>query len=183
MGQEALQRHATGMSFREANAGPGLDMQMSSAGFQQDIKVDWTNGLIFGGNQNNCGTWMDKMGESDRANSKGVPGTPRDGSAIEIAGLLYSTLVWISKLHNEGKYKYAGVSTTAPDLKVITFADWASPSRPTSKGATTYLSMPRTTRITTSIPRLSTVVVSTRTYTRAARNTKTISCAPTSPSQ
>merc|ERR1712230_56438 len=124
--QEALQRHATGMSFREANAGPGLDMQMSSAGFQQDIKVDWTNGLIFGGNQNNCGTWMDKMGESDRANSKGVPGTPRDGSAIEIAGLLYSTLVWISKLHNEGKYKYAGVSTTAPDLKVITFADWAS---------------------------------------------------------
>ncbi|KAH6709101.1 putative glycogen debranching enzyme [Leptodontidium sp. MPI-SDFR-AT-0119] len=124
--QEALQRHATGMSFREANAGPGLDMQMSSAGFQQDIKVDWTNGLIFGGNQNNCGTWMDKMGESATANSKGVPGTPRDGSAIEIAGLLYSTLVWVSKLHDEGKYKYAGVSTTSPDLKVITFANWAS---------------------------------------------------------
>ncbi|KAK2628285.1 hypothetical protein QTJ16_002931 [Diplocarpon rosae] len=124
--QEALQRHATGMSFREANAGPDLDMQMSSEGFQQDIKVDWTNGLVFGGNQSNCGTWMDKMGESLTANSKGVPGTPRDGSAIEIAGLLYSTLIWVAKLHKEGKYMYAGVSTSQPDLKVITFNDWAS---------------------------------------------------------
>ncbi|PBP17319.1 glycogen debranching enzyme [Diplocarpon rosae] len=124
--QEALQRHATGMSFREANAGPDLDMQMSSEGFQQDIKVDWTNGLVFGGNQSNCGTWMDKMGESSTANSKGVPGTPRDGSAIEIAGLLYSTLIWVAKLHKEGKYMYAGVSTSQPDLKVITFNDWAS---------------------------------------------------------
>jgi glycogen debranching enzyme len=123
--QEALQRHATGMSFREANAGPGLDMQMSSEGFQQDIKVDWSTGIVFGGNQNNCGTWMDKMGESEKAGSKGVPGTPRDGAAVEITGLLYSTLAWVAKLHKEGQYKYAGVSTTAPDLKVITFADWA----------------------------------------------------------
>lgn len=123
--QEALQRHATGMSFREANAGPNLDMQMSSEGFQQDIKVDWETGIIFGGNQNNCGTWMDKMGESERAGSKGVPGTPRDGAAVEITGLLYSALKWVAKLHKEGKYKYAGVSTTAPDLKVITFSTWA----------------------------------------------------------
>ena len=113
------------MKFREANAGPGLDMQMSSNGFNQEIKVDWENGLIFGGNQDNCGTWMDKMGESDCANSKGVPGTPRDGAAIEITGLLYSTLVWLSKLHEEGKYKYTGVSAPVEDPKVITFGDWA----------------------------------------------------------
>jgi glycogen debranching enzyme len=123
--QEALQRHASGMEFREANAGPGLDMQMSSKGFDQKIEVDWNTGLIFGGNQYNCGTWMDKMGESDRANSKGVPGTPRDGAAIEITGLLYSTLLWVSKLHKEEKYKYAGVSVNHPDIKVISFGDWA----------------------------------------------------------
>ncbi|TVY68815.1 Glycogen debranching enzyme [Lachnellula suecica] len=124
--QEALQRHASGMKFREANAGPHLDMQMKSEGFDQHIYVDWSNGFIFGGNQHNCGTWMDKMGESERANSKGVPGTPRDGAAIEITGLHYSALAWLAKLHKEGKYKYAGVSTTSPDHKVITLADWAA---------------------------------------------------------
>jgi len=62
--QEVLQRHASGISFREHNAGPNLDMQMQDQGFQIDIHVDWKTGLIHGGNQFNCGTWMDKMGES-----------------------------------------------------------------------------------------------------------------------
>lgn len=123
--QEVLQRHATGMDFREANAGPNLDMQMKPEGFDISIHVDWDTGIIFGGSQNNCGTWMDKMGESERAGSKGVPGTPRDGAAIEITGLHYSTLVWLSQLHAKGKYKYAGVSTDRPNLKVITWGDWA----------------------------------------------------------
>lgn len=124
--QEALQRHASGMSFREANAGPNLDMQMKSEGFDIDIHVDWDTGIIFGGSQYNCGTWMDKMGESERANSKGVPGTPRDGAAVEITGLHYSTLKWLAELSSKGKYKYAGVSTDSPKMKVITFADWAA---------------------------------------------------------
>jgi glycogen debranching enzyme len=123
--QEALQRHATGMKFREANAGSELDMQMSDNGFNLEIKVDWETGIIFGGNQNNCGTWMDKMGESERANSKGVPGTPRDGAAVEITGLSYSTLNWVVELHAKGQYKYLGVSTSDPDMEIITFKDWA----------------------------------------------------------
>lgn len=122
--QEALQRHATGLSFREANAGPGLDMQMKPQGFQIDIKVDWSTGLIFGGNQFNCGTWMDKMGESEKAGSKGIPGTPRDGAAIEITGLLYSTLVWVAQLYDEGSYENS-VVTTAGGQKV-SFQGWAS---------------------------------------------------------
>ncbi|KAI4253611.1 MAG: hypothetical protein L6R42_007517, partial [Xanthoria sp. 1 TBL-2021] len=35
--QETLQRHATGLSFREANAGPNLDMQMKDEGFNIEI--------------------------------------------------------------------------------------------------------------------------------------------------
>jgi glycogen debranching enzyme len=101
-------------------------MQMNERGFDQEIKVDWETGIIFGGNQDNCGTWMDKMGESHKAGSKGVPGTPRDGAAVEITGLLYSTLLWLSTLHKQGKYKYTGVSTLHPDLEVIQFNDWAS---------------------------------------------------------
>ncbi|KAH6691508.1 glycogen debranching enzyme [Plectosphaerella plurivora] len=121
--QEALQRHATGMSYREANAGPSIDMQMSDEGFNIDVKVDWENGMVFGGNQNNCGTWMDKMGESTRAGSKGVPGTPRDGAAVEITGLLYSTLAWVAKLAADGKYKYKSVKKA--DESEITFDTWA----------------------------------------------------------
>ena len=110
--QEILQRHAEGISFREHNAGPNLDMQMSDAGFNIDIKVDWSTGLIFGGNQYNCGTWMDKMGESQRAGTKGKPGTPRDGSPVEIAGLLKSALRWLDQLSCKGKFPFKGVEAT-----------------------------------------------------------------------
>jgi glycogen debranching enzyme len=122
--QESLQRHATGMLFREANAGPQLDSQMSDKGFDIDIKVDWATGFVLGGSQSNCGTWMDKMGESERAKSKGIPGTPRDGAAVEIIGLLYSTLVWLATLSLETKFQYSSVKKA--DESTISFEDWAS---------------------------------------------------------
>jgi glycogen debranching enzyme len=121
--QEALQRHASGLDFREYNAGPNLDSQMRSEGFNIKIWTDWDTGIIFGGNQWNCGTWMDKMGESEKAGSKGVPGTPRDGAPVEITGMLYSTLRWVAQLYEEGKYKYKGVSLE--DGTSISFAAWA----------------------------------------------------------
>ncbi|KAJ2899559.1 glycogen debranching enzyme [Zalerion maritima] len=121
--QEALERHAGGMSFREANAGVGLDMQMSDPGFNIEIKVDWENGLLFGGNQNNCGTWMDKMGESEKAGSKGVPGTPRDGAAVEINGLLYSTLRWLESLSSQEQFSHSSVKKD--DGSPISFKEWA----------------------------------------------------------
>jgi glycogen debranching enzyme len=120
--QEILQRHAWGLSFREYNAGPKLDMQMKPEGFQIDVNVDWDTGLIFGGSQYNCGTWMDKMGESDRAGSKGVPGTPRDGAAVEITGLAYSALKWVSELNHAGEYAFSGVEMSRGR---ISFEDWA----------------------------------------------------------
>ncbi|KAL7270191.1 bifunctional 4-alpha-glucanotransferase/amylo-alpha-1,6-glucosidase [Rhizina undulata] len=122
--QEALERHALGFGFREANAGPGLDSQMKDEGFWVQVDVDWETGLIKGGSQWNCGTWMDKMGESEKAGSKGVPGTPRDGAAVEITGLLYSTLKWVSKLHDQDLFKWNSVKTS--EGKVITFKEWAN---------------------------------------------------------
>lgn len=121
---EALQRHALGLSFKEANAGSDLDKQMKPEGFQIDVHVDWNTGMIFGGNQYNCGTWMDKMGESEKAGSKGIPGTPRDGAAVEITGLLYSTLAWLSQLHDDGKFKFSSVKIHGGGE--ISFRDWAS---------------------------------------------------------
>ncbi|KAK1059375.1 bifunctional 4-alpha-glucanotransferase/amylo-alpha-1,6-glucosidase [Friedmanniomyces endolithicus] len=125
--QECLQRHAAGMHFREYNAGPAIDSQMKSDGFQIDIDVDWKTGIVYGGNEHNCGTWMDKMGESAKAGNKGEPGTSRDGAPVEMTGLLYSTLKWADGLHKAGHFKSDGV-TTADGTKV-TYADWAAKLR------------------------------------------------------
>ncbi len=83
--------------FRELNAGAKIDAQMKDNGFNVNIKMDPTNGFLFGGNAENCGTWMDKMGSS--SNNKGVPATPRDGVPIELAGLQYSVLSYLAELH------------------------------------------------------------------------------------
>lgn len=50
-------------------------------------------------------------------------GTPRDGAAIEITGLLYSTLKWVATLSKEKTYKWSSVKKS--DGKDITFESWA----------------------------------------------------------
>jgi glycogen debranching enzyme len=122
--QESMQRHASGIDFREYNAGPNIDSQMRDEGFNLHIWVDPKTGFIHGGNQYNCGTWMDKMGESTKAGNKGVPGTPRDGAAVEITGMLYSTCAWLSSMYSDGKFKYEGVKWQDGNFK--SYADWAA---------------------------------------------------------
>lgn len=119
---EILSRHAKGIKYREANAGPNLDRVMKDEGFNVEVHVDWSTGLVHGGSQFNCGTWMDKMGESEKAGSIGVPGTPRDGAAVEINGLLKSSLRFVNALNKAGKFKFTKVEKD--DGTEITLVEW-----------------------------------------------------------
>lgn len=119
---EILSRHAKGIKYREANAGPKLDRVMKDEGFNVEVNVDWSTGLIHGGSQFNCGTWMDKMGESDKAGSVGIPGTPRDGAAVEINGLLKSTLRFVIELNKAGKFEFTDVKKNTGEK--ISFVEW-----------------------------------------------------------
>lgn len=119
---EILARHAKGISYREANAGPNLDSQMKPEGFDVKVYVDWNTGLVHGGSRFNCGTWMDKMGESEKAGNKGVPGTPRDGADVELQGLLKSTLRFVNELNCKGLFPYVDVEKA--DGQKITLKSW-----------------------------------------------------------
>lgn len=65
------------------------------------------------------------MGSSDKAGNRGLPATPRDGTAVELAGLCYSVVSWLSKL-NRSVYPFDTV--TSPTEK-LSFADWSSKIR------------------------------------------------------
>lgn len=65
---------------------------------------------------------MDKMGSSQKAETKGCPATSRNGAPIELMGLLKHNLDAYEKLHKEGKYSYNTVKLTE---NTFTFADWA----------------------------------------------------------
>ena len=101
--------HANGISFREWNAGYQIDRNMKNDGFNINLEADPDSGFIIGGNPYNCLTWMDKMGSSARAATKGVPSTPRAGSPVELVALLYLVLTRFQELSNKGYYSFNGI--------------------------------------------------------------------------
>ncbi|KAG9276162.1 glycogen debranching enzyme [Astyanax mexicanus] len=123
--QEALQCHMQGIEFRERNAGPQIDRNMKDEGFNVVAKVNPDTGFVYGGNRFNCGTWMDKMGESDKAGNRGLPATPRDGSAVEIVGLCKSTVRWLMHLNKIGQFPYSSLSIQRDgETHTVSYEEW-----------------------------------------------------------
>lgn len=122
--QESLERHAAGVKYLDST-GVEIDHDMTSEGFEVTVGIDWDSGFVYGGNEHNCGTWMDKMGSSSGAGNLGKAATPRDGSSVELVGLCYSTVRWLAELSRQQKYPHDGVSFAMGDVeKTVTFEYW-----------------------------------------------------------
>lgn len=124
---EAISVHFQGLVFRERNAGRDIDAHMTEKGFNNQIGVHPETGFVFGGNDENCGTWMDKMGSSEKAKNRGVPTSPRDGSAVELIGLQFASLRFLQKMSESKIIPYKSVERTGKsgEKTIWTFTEWA----------------------------------------------------------
>ena len=82
---------------------------MQHHGFDVRSYIDLKTGFPCGGNRLNCGTWMDKMGESRQAGNAGIPSTPRDGAPVEIVGLCFAVVNWLQEKYEKGEYDFPGM--------------------------------------------------------------------------
>lgn len=130
--QEALSVHVNGLEFIETSSDSSLDENINKEDFKTTIGVDLTTGFVYGGNDYNCGTWMNKMISSmTGTNTFDTPATPRDGSAVELVGLCRCVLKWLIEMNNNGYYLADGVKLNEKiayekNFSFLSWKEWAA---------------------------------------------------------
>ena len=117
---EIICRHWNGIELTEDY--PFGDSNMRGEGRKISIFTDKNSGFVYGGNEYNCGTWMDKMGKGS------LPVTPRCGANIEIVALIFSSLKWLESLYNsnyiETKYIWIDTNVTVSTWSELIFKNF-----------------------------------------------------------
>ena len=123
---EIFQCHASGIHFREWNAGDQIDWNMRYEGYDISLELDEQTGFVVGGNPYKLFNMDGQNGSSDKASNRGIPATPRfenrgiclkliyfdrDGAPVDMTALLKHCLTLVSKLNSEGKFSYDHVKT------------------------------------------------------------------------
>lgn len=123
--QEVMRKHSEGIRFWEWNKN-NIDDNMRDGGHLIELKVNWHSGFVFGGNSDNCLTWMDKMGSHYESN-RGLPGSPRTGAPIELSILLIRAVEFMNDLYKKKISKYEGVARTiSGTTKLFSYGHWVS---------------------------------------------------------
>ncbi|KAH0569283.1 Glycogen debranching enzyme [Spironucleus salmonicida] len=94
---EILTKHWQGIDFMEWKC---HDDNMRPEGKHVTAYTDQKTGLVYGGNEYNCHTWMDKMGGSQLCGNRGIPASARCGAAIEINLCARKVLLVLKKQYN-----------------------------------------------------------------------------------
>ncbi|CAF2991727.1 unnamed protein product [Rotaria sp. Silwood2] len=86
---------------------------MTDQSFNNEIDINRCTGFVYSESRWNCGSWMNKMGSSQKALNKDYSATPRHGSAIELVGLCRATLVWLIQMNKYGHYPYHSIEISS----------------------------------------------------------------------
>ena len=108
--QGIMQKHASGVHFYNAVHGVRMQPNWNDLGADIHQDFDWETGLLLATPHSHADTWH--------------PQLLRDGAPIEVTALVYSAVVFLGQLYEQGLILTAGVQLN--DGATLTYADWAS---------------------------------------------------------
>jgi glycogen debranching enzyme len=109
--QNIMQKHAVGVHFYNATHGLKMHPNWNDIGADIHLDFDSETGLLIANPHSHTDTWH-------------LQQALRDGAAIEVTALLYSSVLFLAELSAKGLISAAGVHLN--DGSILTYAEWAN---------------------------------------------------------